>query len=132
MYSERASQTRNYHWNRYTKNNYDKNYKEKSLNDAVYEDYSEIETLKIENQLLKQLNNEVLDKNRILNELLTKEKQSKNNKIKTYAEITSNPKPKSKRVPKLIIKKTNKKDSTDLEKTVLQHLTQDKTIQQKV
>ena len=63
-----------------------------------------------------------------MNELLTKEKQSKSNIIKTYAEITSNPKPKSKRVLKLIIKKTDKKDSTDLEKTVLQHLTQDKTI----
>ena len=34
-------------------------------------------------------------------------------------------------MPKLIIKKTDKKDSTDLEKTVLQHLTQDKTIQTK-
>ena len=34
-------------------------------------------------------------------------------------------------MPKLIIKKTEKKDSTDLEKTVLQHLTQDKTIQTK-
>ena len=113
------------------KKNYNENYKEKSLNDTVYEDYSEIKTLKIENQLLKQLNNELLDKNRILNELLTKEKQSKSNNIKTYAEITSNPKPTSKRVPKLIIKKTDKKDSTDLEKAVLQHLTQDKAIQTK-
>ena len=57
----------------------------------------------IENQLLKQLNNELLDKNRILNELLTRKKQSKSNNIKTYAEITSNPKPKNKRGPKLII-----------------------------
>ena len=48
----------------------------------------------------------------------------------TYAEITSNPKPKSKRVPKLI-KKTDKKDSIDLKKTVLKHLKQDKTIQTK-
>ena len=78
-------------------NNYNENYKEKSLNDTVYEDDSEIEALKIENQLLKQLNNELLDKNRILNELLTKEKQSKINNIKTYAEIISNPKPKSKK-----------------------------------
>ena len=113
------------------KNNYNENYKDKSLDDTVFEDYSEIETLKIENQLLKQLNNELLDKNRVLNELFTKEKQSRNNNIKTYAEITSNPKSKSKRVPKLIIKKTDKKDSTDLEKTVLQLLTQDKTIQTK-
>ena len=34
-------------------------------------------------------------------------------------------------MPKLIIKKTDTKDSTDLEKTVLQYLTQDKTIQTK-
>ena len=34
-------------------------------------------------------------------------------------------------MPKLIIKKIEKKDSTELEKTVLQHLTQDKTIQTK-
>ena len=79
--------------NRYRKNNYT----EKGLNDIVYEDYSEIETLKIENQLLKQQNNELLDKNRILNKHLTKEKQGKSNNIKTYTEITSNPKPKSKR-----------------------------------
>ena len=32
-------------------------------------------------------------------------------------------------MPKLIIKKTGNKDSTDLEKTVLQHLTQDKILQ---
>ena len=54
------------------KNNYNENYKEKGLNDTVYEDYSEIETLKIENQFLKQLNDELLDKNRILNQLLFK------------------------------------------------------------
>ena len=46
----------------------------KTHNEIVYEDYSEIESLKIENQLLKQLNMELQDKNRILNELLTKEK----------------------------------------------------------
>ena len=69
--------------------------------------------------MLKQLNNELQDKNRILNELLTKEKQGNYNNIKTFAEITANPKPKIKRVPKLIIKKVH------------QHLIQDKTIQTK-
>ena len=71
------------------------NYIEKRLNDTVYEDYSEIETLKIESQLLKQLNSELLDKNRSLNELLTKEKQGRSNNIKTNAKIRSNPKSKS-------------------------------------
>ena len=95
------------------------NNKQKGLYDTVFEDYGEIETLKIENQLLKQLNNELQNKNKILNELLTNEKQGKNNNIKTYAEITIKPKPKRKRMPKLIIKKTNNKDNTDLEKEVL-------------
>ena len=63
------------------KNSYSENQKDKCLNHTVYEDYSEIKTLKIENQLLKQLNNYLLDKNRILNELLTNEKQRKNNKF---------------------------------------------------
>ena len=49
------------------------NNNQKGHNDTVYEDYSELESLKIENQLLKLLNNELQDKNRILNELLTKE-----------------------------------------------------------
>ena len=51
--------------------------------------------------------------------------------MKTYGEITVTPKPKSKKVPKLIIKKTANKDNTDLEKEVLQHLKQDKIIQTK-
>ena len=107
------------------------NSKEKDLNDTVYGDYREIETLKMENQLLKELNSELKDKKKILNELLTKEKQGKNNNTKTYAEITVKPKPKSKRVPKLIIKKTDNKDNTDLQKAVLQHLQQDKSMQTK-
>ena len=98
------------------------------------EDYNETQSLRIEIQLLKQLNSELQDKNRILNELLTKEKQSNNNnnnKIKTFAEITANIKPKCKRIPKLIIKKTNNKDTTDIQKIVMQQLTLDKTIQTK-
>ena len=84
--------------------------------------------------MLKQLNSELQDKNRILNELLTKEKQgnnNNNNKIKTFAEITANIKSKSKRIPKLITKKTKNKDTTDIEKIVMQELTLDKTIQTK-
>ena len=72
--------------------------------------------------MLKQLNSELQDKNKILNQLLTKEKQGNNNNIKTFAEIAANPKPKIKRVPKPIIKKTDNKYNTDLEKIVLQHL----------
>ena len=38
---------------------------------------------------------------------------------------------KSKRIPKLIIKRTNNKDTTDIEKIVIQQLTLNKTIQTK-
>ena len=81
---ERTSKTRNY-----GRINLEKiNNNEKDLNDTVYGDYSKIETLEIENQLLKQLNNELQDKNKILNELVTKEKQgNNNNNIRTFAEI---------------------------------------------
>ena len=85
------------------------NSKEKDLNDTVYGDYSEIETLKMENQRLKELNSELKDENKILNKLLTKEKQGKSNNTKTYAEITVKPKPTSKRVPKLITQPHKKK-----------------------
>ena len=101
----------------------------------LYEDYNEIQALRIEIQLLKQLNSELQDKNRIFNELLTKEKQgnnNNNNKIKTFAEITANIKPKCKRIPKLIINKTNTKDTTDIEKIVMQQLTLNKKYKQKV
>ena len=92
------------------------NNKQKGLNDTVYEDYGEIETFKIENQLQKQLNNELQDKNKILNELLNKEKEDKNNNNKTYEEITVNSKLKSKRVPKLIIKKNRQQRQHRLRK----------------
>ena len=68
--------------------------KDKGLKETVYEDYNETQSLRIEIQLLKQLNRKLQYKNRILNELLTKEKQSNNNNnnkttiIKTFAEIS--------------------------------------------
>ena len=61
---------------------------------------------------------------------MRKQKGNYNN-IKTFTEITANPKSKIRRVPKLIIKKTDNKNNTDLKKTVHQHLIQDKTIQTK-
>ena len=109
--------------------------KDKGLNETVFKDYNEIQSLRIEIQLLKQLYSELQDKNIILNELLTKEKQGinkNNNKIKTFAEIIVNIKPKSKRIPKLIIKKTNKKDTTKIEKILIQQLTLNKTLQTRI
>ena len=66
--------------------------------------------------------------------MLAKEKygnNNNNNKIKNFAEITANIKPKSKRIPKPIINKTNNKDTTDIEKIVIQQLTLNITIQTK-
>ena len=45
----------------------------------MFKYYSELKFLKIGIQLLKQLNNELQDKNKMLNELLTKGKQGNNN-----------------------------------------------------
>ena len=60
----------------------------------MFEDYNETQCLRIEIQLLKQLNSELQDKNKIFDELLTKEKKgNNNNKIKTFAEMTANIKP---------------------------------------
>lgn len=64
------------------------------------------------------------EKNQILNELLTKEKSSKKNEsinFKTCAETTrqTNVKPKEKKVPKLIVKKTNNNDNTIPTKKVI-------------
>ena len=107
---------------------------ENGLNKTIYENYTESESLKIENNLLKQLLKETQDKNELLNELLIKERQNnnfKNIKPHTFAEILTNTTPKNKRVPKLIIKKTNNKDKLNLENTVLHYLAKDKTIQTK-
>jgi hypothetical protein len=109
--------------------------KETGLDETVFEDYTELEALKIENNLLKQLYQETQEKNEFLKELLVKEKQTTNNNnininnTKSFAEIVSNTKPKAKRVPKLIIKRTNSNDSTNLERKVIQHLTNNKTVQ---
>lgn len=106
-------------------------------NETIYEDLSENEALKIENDLLKQLYKEVQEKNQILNELLTKEKTSNNKTpnmtIKTYAETLTQKvqNKKAKKVPKLIITKINNNDKTNLEKKVCNMLTSNKTIQTK-
>ena len=87
--------------------------------------------------MLKQLVQVLQDKNELLNKLLTQEKE-KNNKNENQAWVTyanvrtqNNIKPKNKKVPKLIIKKTNSEDKTNIVKTVCNYLTNDKTVQAK-
>jgi hypothetical protein len=88
------------------------------LNETFCERY-EVETLKMEDSLLKQLYKEVQEKNQIISELRVEEKQKNINnnnliKTKTYSEALINIKPKSKKIPKLIIKKTNINDTNNL------------------
>ena len=62
------------------------------LNETIYENCNEIEALRVENNLLKELYKETVEKNELLNELLTKERQL-NNGLKivqypmSYAEV---------------------------------------------
>ena len=51
---------------------------ENGLNKTIYENYTESDSLKIENNLLKQLLKETQDKNKLLNELFIKERQNNN------------------------------------------------------
>lgn len=76
------------------------------------------------------------EKNKLLNELLTKQKQTINNNntqhnTKTFAEVLTNTKTINKRIPKLIVKKTNSADETNLENTVIKYITTNKSIQTK-
>ena len=55
--------------------------KDKGLNETVFQNYNETQSLRIKIQLLKQINSEIQDKNRILNGLYTKEKRGNNVKV---------------------------------------------------
>ena len=69
-------------------------------NKTIHEDKTELEVLKIENTILKQLNTELRDKILLLKELLAIEK-SKDNKLsatKSFAEIVTNTNPPLKRI----------------------------------
>jgi hypothetical protein len=102
-----------------------------NLDTTVYEGYTEIQALKIENSILTQLYKETKDKNALLNELLTIERgKNKNNNDfpintnkNTYSEILTKSKPKAKKVPKLIIKKSNTNAKVNLENELVKCLT---------
>lgn len=89
----------------------------------------ELQVIKNENNLLKELNSEIKNKNVLLEEMLASErKMPKINK--TYAEITTKqilPCPQV--IPKIVVKRINKEDTTDMAEKVLYHLNKDKTIQ---
>ncbi|GBP50189.1 hypothetical protein EVAR_97190_1 [Eumeta japonica] len=71
----------------------------------------ELAVLKVENDLLKQLNKELMDKNEILKEFAGFEKTINNVKAPTYAEISkSDKKITGKIIPNIIVKPIDKKD----------------------
>ena len=98
---------------------------EKSLNETILNDNNDsMENLIMESTLVKKLNSELADKNIIFKQLnqeltdtndLLKEKLNTRSKDKkannTYAEIVSNAKPKTKLVPKIVVRKTNKEET---------------------
>lgn len=92
----------------------------------------ELSNLKSENKLLRLLNKELLDKNTLLKEHLVLVKQIKNEpKIKAYSQILIDEIPAKKRIPKIIIKKKNRADVSDLRSKVTHYLNKEKTIQTK-
>lgn len=89
--------------------------------------------LKTEVILLRELNAELKSKNSLLEELLKKEKESPKTNKKTYAEaIHSQPiieQPKM--IPKIIVKKKDKKDTSNIKEKVLYYLTKARAVQTK-
>lgn len=103
-------------------------------NTTLLDSDAEFELLKTENALLKTLNKEIQEKNELLKELLTKNKEINVHKGSYASAVINNKIKKQERVPNIIIKSTNKNDkdkNINLKKCVAQFLTQDKSIQTK-
>ena len=91
---------------------------QKGHNDTFIEDKTENETLKIENEILRQLNAELIDKNLLLKERPDIEKSKEIKALtKTFAEMSASTKSINTRVPKLIVKNYQKKTKTTLKVT---------------
>lgn len=117
------------------------------ISDEVNEvdaDSSETINLKMELTLLKQLNAEITEKNKILKELnfelkekndLYKEQLSKDNSFnqsrKSYADTVSSFKTQPKKVAKLTVKRLKEEDKSDMSNCVSHYLIKEKNIQTK-
>lgn len=106
------------------------------------EDSSEIANLKMELTLLKQLNTEITDKNKILKELnfelkekndLCKEKLNNGNIFnqtrRSYADSVSSYKTQPKKVAKLSLKRLKDEENSDMRQCVAHYLIKEKNIQ---
>lgn len=94
---------------------------------------SENEVMAAEHTLLKQLNKELQDKNKLLHELLEKykEKEADNQFTrKAYAEVTKEIKIQPKKIPKIVVK-IGKYEQGEVLNTITKYLVKDKNIQTK-
>lgn len=90
---------------------------------------AEVETLTVENTLLKELNQELREKCDLLKE---KSENVTPKVMRTYAEITSQERARQQKIPTLIIKKTKENESIDKVSTrVTSILNKDKSIKSK-
>lgn len=101
----------------------------------VTSEQSELEKLKIENNLLKQLVTEMKEKNQLLNSALNKKQEDVPNNILSYSQVArkefDKEVTKPKRIPKLIIKKKNTDDRNNLTYLVTHYLNKKKSVQTK-
>ena len=92
---------------------------------------TEQEQLVLENTLLKQLVTELKDKNKLLNDIVNKNKLEEVSTKPTFSQVLSAVNTKPKKIPKIIIKKKNQDDKNNLKKFVTYYLTKTKTVQTK-
>lgn len=83
-------------------------------------------------RLLKDLNSELKDKNRLLQELLDKEKENPKAKKQTYAGVLTQQFPQmTKIMPKIRLTRKKKEDKSDMELHVKHYLTKDSSLKTK-
>ena len=102
--------------------------------DETYEeeDNDNVNALKTENHLLRELNAELKHKNLLLNEMLTKEKERPSTYKETSAGIISRKihTPQPKKIPKIVVRRKEKDDDSVI-KEKFYYLLKEKSIQTK-
>lgn len=88
-------------------------------------------SIKEENKLLRRLNTELSDKNILLTELLAIEREMPKISKRSYAQVTSNMNFETKKVPRIIIKRRDEKETSNMEENIIRQIAKDKGIQTK-
>lgn len=94
------------------------------MDETVIED--ELAIMKVENDLLKQLNRELFDKNLLLKELVNLKSTENNIKLPTYADMAKSDN-KMNIIPNIIVKAKNK-NNHNVDKNVTNQLLEDSTV----